>query len=524
MPERRQKTTRPARAVQSSQSARFAAIETLSQLERSRLPVAPLFDKVAAECGLDGPDRHLAMNIIYGVLRQRQALEFLLQSLCRQPLSKIKPFVRQALMTGLYQIFFLDRIPESAAVNESVKAVQAAHLPKNLQGFVNGVLRESIRQKQTLSDRIRQDSSGNPAVHGRPSVAGGIDGAGAYAGHGRPNVAGAMDGAGATFLNHPDWLVRRWQERYGEDEMRRICAINNQQSPLTLLVNSCVTSRSQLMADIEEEGIMVQPGTYSPDALILPDFHGAVNRLPGFNQGHFQVQDEAAQLLTLLLTPIVKDGLYLDACAGLGGKTGSLLQLCAASNATIMAVEPDPQRQQKFHENMQRLHPEAPVTLYAMDLQNFAQSCDLRFDGILIDAPCSGTGVTGRHPDIRWNRQEGDLARYQLMQLELLEQAARLLAADGTLVYASCSLEPEENEDVITLFLERNPGFMQEDCTPFLPQAAGELINNGFFAPRPGPSIDGFFGARLRHIVKEPTEKKVFLCASAPLREKNIIP
>ncbi|MBA3006753.1 MAG: 16S rRNA (cytosine(967)-C(5))-methyltransferase RsmB [Desulfocapsa sp.] len=452
LPKSQQKTAR---------TARFAAIETLCRLERTHLPASVLFDKVAVECELIGSERHLAMNLIYGVLRQRHALESLLQSLCRQPLSRIKPFVRQALLIGLYQIFFLDRIPESAAVNESVKALQTAHLPKNLQGFVNGVLRESLRQKQTLTTQSRKDSTGAP------------------------------------FLNHPDWLIRRWQERYGQDEMQRICASNNQQSPLILLVNTCAISRVQLMADIEQEGIAVQPGTYSQDTLILPDFHGAVSRLPGFSQGHFQVQDEGAGLLTLLLTPIVKNGHYLDACAGLGGKTGNLVQLCADSNATIAAVEPEAQRQQKFRENMQRLHQGAPVTLYSMDLLHFSQDCDLRFDGILVDAPCSGTGVTGRHPDIRWNRQEGDLVRYQQNQLVLLEQAAEILAPKGILVYATCSLEPEENEEVITLFLDRNPDFMMEDCTPFLPQAARHLVRDGFFAPLPGPAIDGFFGARL---------------------------
>ncbi len=401
------------------------------------------------------------MNLIYGVLRQRQTLEALLQSLCRQPLSRIKTFVRQALLTGLYQLFFLDRIPESAAVNETVKALQTAHLPKSLQGFVNGVLRESLRRKQTLAGLLHQDKAGDP------------------------------------FLNHPDWLVRRWRQRYGREEMQRICATNNQQSPLILLVNTCVTSREQLLADIEQEGITVQPGVYSRDALILPDFHGTVSRLPGYSQGHFQVQDEAAQLLALLLGPIRKGGLYLDGCAGLGGKTGNLIQLCASSQATIVAVEPDLQRQQKFSENMERLHPDAAVTLHGMDLEHFAQGCGLRFDGILIDAPCSGTGVTGRHPDIRWNRQEGDLARYQQVQLALLEEAAGLLAADGTLVYATCSLEPEENEELIALFLGRNPDFMTDECTPFLPPAARELISNKFFAPHPGPSIDGFFGARL---------------------------
>jgi len=455
LPDLNQKTRR---------SARFAAIETLCRLDRSRLPVAALFDKVAGECTLDGADRQLAMNIIYGVLRQRQTLNGLLQSLCRQSITKIKPFVRQTLLTGLYQIFFLDRIPESAAVNESVKAVQAAHLPKNLQGFVNGVLRASIRQKQTLQAACHHDSSERP------------------------------------FLNHPDWLVSRWQKRYGEEEMRRICTVNNQQSPLILLVNTCRTNRAQLMADFEQAAIAVQPGAYSQEALILPDFHGVISRLPGFSQGHFQVQDEGAQLLTLLLNPIKKGGHYLDACAGLGGKTSGLVQLGAGSNAVITAVEPEPQRQQKFRENMVRLHPEASITLAGMDLQRFAQGCDRLFDGILVDAPCSGTGVTGRHPDIRWNRQQSDLARYQILQLTLLEQAAGLLAADGILVYATCSLEAEENEEVITLFLRRNPEFMTEDCAPFLPPTARQLVSNKFFASRPGSSIDGFFAARLSRI------------------------
>jgi len=449
-------------------TARYAAIETLCQLERTHLPAGALFDKVAIQCALVGSERHLAMNIIYGVLRQRHALESLLQSLCKQPLSRIKPFVHQALLTGLYQIFFLDRIPESAAVNEAVKAVQAAHLPKNLQGFVNGVLRESLRQKETLSARLHQDSSGTPA-----------------------------------FLNHPDWLVRRWRKRYGEEEMQRICAVNNQQSPLILHVNTSVTTKVQLMAAIAQEGIVVQPGTYSEDALVLPDFHGAINKLPGFAEGHFQIQDEAAQLIALLLTPIIPNGRYLDACAGVGGKTSCLIQLGAAAHASVAAVEPDPQRLQRFRENRQRLHPDAPVALFEMDLQNFAQSCDSPLDGILIDAPCSGTGVTGRHPDIRWNRQEHELARFQKNQLALLEQAAGLLTPGGVLVYATCSLEPEENEEVIALFLDRHPDFMIEDCAPFLPQPARELVRDGFFAPLPGPAIDGFFGARLVRGEKE---------------------
>jgi 16S rRNA (cytosine967-C5)-methyltransferase len=235
--------------------------------------------------------------------------------------------------------------------------------------------------------------------------------------------------------------------------------------------------------------------------LILPDFHGAVNRLPGFDQGHFQIQDEAAQLLPRLLTPFVNNGRYLDACAGLGGKTTNLIGLGHGRVITIMAVEPEPRRRQKFQENMRRLHPAAPVTLVEQDLQHFAADCDLRFDGILVDAPCTGTGVTGRHPDIRWSRRECDPARLQQTQLMLLEQAAGLLAPGGILVYATCSLEPEENEEVIALFLADHPEFNLEDCAPFLPEPARELVRDHFFAPRPGPTIDGFFGARMRKVV-----------------------
>jgi len=223
---------------QTACTARFAAIEALCELERTRLPADTIFDQITGQCALNDSDRHLAMNILYGVLRQRQALESLLQALCRQPLARLKPFVRQALLAGLYQIFFLDRIPESAAVNESVKAVQAAHLPKNLQGFVNAVLRESIRRKEMLVPLTFHDATGAPV------------------------------------LNHPDWLVRRWTKKFGKEETRRICACNNRQSPLILNINPCAATPESVKAALEQEGHHVLAGQYSPEALILPDFTG----------------------------------------------------------------------------------------------------------------------------------------------------------------------------------------------------------------------------------------------------------
>ena len=444
-----------------NKSARFVAIESLCRLQKSRKPVTGIFNSVLALYPLESNDRQLATNIIYGVLRNRDSLDFMLQQLCRQPLKKLKPFVHQTLRTGLFQILYLDRIPESAAVNESVKAVQTARLPKKLQGFVNGVLRNFIRKRDELLTLLKNS---NPPI-----------------------------------LNHPLWLYKRWEKHYGKDETIRICEQNNEQAGFSLQVNACATDRETLLAAFRNNDIPARNGKYCDDTLILDDFHGGVSRLPGFNEGLFQVQDQGAQLLTRLIGPMVKEGEYLDACAGVGGKTSVLAQLAGPVQARVSAVEPDKMRQEKFKENMARLHPKLDLPLFPGSLQDFATSSNKRFHGILLDAPCSGTGVIRRHPDIRWNRREEDLDQYQKTQLDLLHTAATLLRPPGTLVYATCSLEEEENEQVIEQFLAHNPDFSLKDCTSSLPSTAHTFVTKekGYFAPLPGPEIDGFFGAGL---------------------------
>ena len=210
------------------------------------------------------------------------------------------------------------------------------------------------------------------------------------------------------------------------------------------------------------------------------------------------VQDEAAQLATQLLRPFLHRGLYLDACAGLGGKTCHLVQLGFEHNLHITAIEPDPLRFQKLGENLWRLYPQSSCDARKTTLQAFAEGSRTTFQGIIVDAPCSGTGVTRRHPDIRWNRREEDLQRYQAGQLDLLEQAAGLVLHRGLLVYATCSLEPEENIMVVEQFLDKHREFQLTDPTPYLPAEARHLVENGVFCPRPAETIDGFFAARLQ--------------------------
>jgi 16S rRNA (cytosine967-C5)-methyltransferase len=445
-------------------TARFVAAETLCNLFQSRSSVKILFNKNIKKYNLPSKERNLAMNLVYGVLRQRQFLDSILQERSKTPIRKLHPFVHQSLAVGLYQIFFLTSIPHSATVNEAVNSCKVKGVPKRLHGFVNGVLRETVRCKENTA----------------------------------PAEIAPMEHDDKPVYNHPQWLISRWIKHFGGEETARICRENNKEPLLTLRVNSGRISRTDLCRQLEQHKISHRPGRYAPDSIVLPDFHGSIQSIPGYEQGFFQIQDEAAQLATLLLGPLQNRGSYLDGCAGLGGKTSHLLQLGVHRNLKIYAVEPEKRRLQKLLENRHRLFPESKLSIYEGSLQDFGAKCHIQFDGILIDAPCSGTGIIGRHPDIRWNRKEDDLQRYQKEQLELLEQAQLLLGPKGVLVYATCSLEPEENQNVIHTFLSTHPDIELTNCAEQLPKAAQQFVKDKFFCPHPSPTIDGFFAARMK--------------------------
>ena len=442
-------------------NARHAAIETLRLLGEKQIPLPLIFDQICQKRHLKGPDRALAMNLIYGVLRNYQYLERLMALVCRQPLKKLHPVAYQALAVGLYQIFFLSRIPASAAVNETVEAARAAKVPKRLLGFVNGVLRQSIRSRQTLPQPDDLGDDGEP------------------------------------ILNHPDWLTRRWREKFGKAETETICRCNNDRQPLTLRLTAQSPGRSPYLARLTDQGIDAECGRYAPDAVLLGDFHGGINTLPGYRQGHFQVQGEAAQLCTVLLQPFRRGGRWLDACAGVGGKSRHLLELAAGLQERLIAVEPQHHRQKMFLENIIPADRDKRCSLFRGSLEEYAAVSFQKFDGILVDAPCSGTGVIGRQPDIRLRRRPEDILRYAARQLELLRLAAPLLQPGGVLVYATCSLETEENAEVVSTFLKEHSNFRLSDAARHLPETAAPLIRDRCFQPRPSQGIDGFYAARL---------------------------
>jgi len=441
-------------------TSRQLAVVCLTVWDRQQQAIAPLVDTIIHGSGLQAGDRNLAVKMVQGVLRRMQYLDAIIARFSKFPVSKMKTLTIMTLRVGVFQILFLDRIPDSAAVNETVKVMKLEKQPRWLLNFVNGVLRNIVRNRQTLPD---------PDTDARDK--------------GSP-------------LNHPQWLVQRWQERFGPERARAICRENNKEPFLTLRVNTRVITAEELAALFRQEGYAARPGKYASDSLVLEAFSGPVSSLPGYEDGLFHVQDEAAQLVTLLLGPFAESARYLDGCAGLGGKTCQLAELIPGQ-AELMAVEPSSHRVGLLKENLQRLHLDT-VSVYHGRLDAFIASGPGRFRGVLIDAPCSGTGVIRRHPDIRWNRREEDLKTYRQQQAILLEQAAPLVEPGGILVYATCSIEPEENMEVVESFLREHGEFTVADCRDYLPETAGGAITtSGFFAPTPADGMDGFFGARL---------------------------
>lgn len=453
-----------------SDNARSRALLILNRWEKEGVPLDLVVAEVLRQPFADPRDLQFCRALVYGVVCWRGYLDALLARMSSHPLAKMKPLTLQALRCGLYQLLVMDRVPASAAINETIRLLKEAGQPKWLTGFVNGILRRLSRELADLP---------------------------------RPGEIDALNSAGLTMpdlLSHPRWLYERWVGRFGKEVALALCRANNVGADLTLRAAPRI-GRDALLEKLQAVGITAEAGRFAATAVLLPGYRGAITALPGYVEGWFQVQDEAAQLVVPLLGELI-EGIWLDACAGLGGKTTQMAEL-AGSGAQVVAVEPEARRFGLLGTNLQRLGLSAAVETFPGTIADLAGTGSRLFQGILVDAPCSGLGVIRRHPDIRWNRQASELARYQGGQLALLDQAAALLAPGGVLVYATCSSEPEENERVVGLFLAGHQNFVVEDCVDYLPVTAQEFVGaDGFFRTRPDQGLDGFFASRLRKMDK----------------------
>lgn len=409
----------------------------------SSLP--PLLDKVEQR------DRGLAQDLAFGTARWQPRLALIAEKLLQKPFKAVDRDVEALLLIGLYQLFYT-RIPAHAAIGETVACIDKLKKP-SLKGLLNAVLRNAQRESESIIASLDRD----PVLHSA----------------------------------HPRWLQKALKAQWPE-QWQAICAANNAHPPLILRVNRRLGSRDDYLAELRRSGFAAEPCTFSRDGIRLLQACD-VTSLPGFAAGHLSVQDEAAQLAAELLD-LAPGQRVLDACCAPGGKTCHLLEAEPAL-AGVVAVDLEAKRLVRVRENLKRLNLDAE--LIAADGRDTAAWWDGQpFQRILLDAPCSATGVIRRHPDIKLTRQPADIPALAQLQGELLDALWPTLQVGGILLYATCSVLPMENSDNIAAFLARTP-------------SARELEINADFGLKPAhgrqllPQIDGhdgFYYAKLSKI------------------------
>jgi 16S rRNA (cytosine967-C5)-methyltransferase len=433
------------------------------QVHRPRL-IDDTQENFFKEQNFDERDRAFVSNLVQGVLRWRLRLDWVIEQFSVFPLKKIDETVLNILRAALYQIIFLDKVPESAAVNEAVNLAKSEKLPRHIISFVNGLLRTVCRQNGNIKfpdrdkDRIQYLS---------------------------------------VFYSYPQWLTDKWAKESGGDFAEALLSAQNNFPDLNIRANALRISREGLIEILSRDGIHSRPMAYSPEGLVLKGFRGRVDALDAFKKGLFQVQDQAAQIVSRLL-PVRPGDEVLDICSGLGGKATNMAELMGGKGR-IICVDNDRIKLIKAMENAERLGIDnlTPVVADASQLSSLSGN---KFSRIMLDAPCSGLGVIARHPDIKWNRSAEDILRLSAIQKALINAAAAALQKGGQLLYVVCTISRQENEEVVRDFLERNSDISLVNLKGCVPEWCFNLIDDkGFYKTYPHVHyMDGFFAALFR--------------------------
>lgn len=431
--------------------AREVALLALSACARQGAWSDGFLKKSLRAAGLDGRDAALATRLCFGVLQNRILLDFYLSGLCTRRLDKLEERVLECLRLGAYQILFLDRVPDRAAVNESVNLARKYAKNPGAAGLVNGVLRSLSRQKGQLPQP--PDS--------------------------------------ATRYSHPAWLAEAFAARLGSEGAALLMEADNAQPPVCAQVNTCRFTAEETAAALEAEGVEVVPHPWLPGCLLLSGT-GDLERLEAYRNGAFYIQDPAARLAVLAARP--EAGMeILDACAAPGGKSFAAA-LAMGGQGRITACDIHPHKQRLIAAGAARLGLNC-IQANILDAKICKEDFLGRFDRVIADVPCSGLGIIRKKPDIRYKAPE-PLEGLPQVQREILHNVASYVKPGGLLLYATCTLLERENEAVVRDFTDRRKDFTLESFQ--LPQPIG-AVEEGMLTLWPHiHQTDGFFMALLR--------------------------
>lgn len=432
----------------------MAAAWVVDRTLESLAPVESFLDGALAR--FEGRDRAFLAELVYGSLRWLRRIDDVVDQASHRRFSRIEPALRGPLRIATYQLLFLDRVPPHAAVHEAVQqAHQATH--KGGASFVNAVLRRIAREREPAAWPVEDDDP----VHRL-----------------------------AVEMSHPDFLVRRWWHRFGEERTRELLAANNRPKPIHLLAFRDRGGRELLAERLIDDGVEVEPSPLSLLGLLVrggdPFASGA------FRDGDFYVQDEASQAAALVPPPEPEERV-LDAAAAPGGKSFALV----AWEPSLRPVMGDlsPGRLAPLRENLRRMGRDLPVLLADAAAPPYRRP----FDRVVLDLPCAGTGTLRKHPELKWRVSEEEIGRLSAQGGDLLTGAARAVAPGGLLVAITCSLEPEENEELVERFLARNQEFAAAELADLpVPLDGGLTATPGLWRVLPGGDHDGFTVSVLR--------------------------
>ena len=409
------------------------------------------------EMQLTERDRRFLTELVYGVVKAGDTLDYMVGRYVAD-IRKTQPAIRELLRLGFYQIFFMNKVPASAACNTAVELAKK-HGRRGADSFVNGVLRTALRE---------------PARAALP----------------RGRDARSL----ALREQHPLWMTERWIRTYGYDRAEALCRCNNTSAPLSLRTNTLRTSRAQLIAELEAAGAEAKASAWAPEGIVLRG-HGALDALAPLRDGLVQVQDESSMLVAHVLAP--EPGMtVIDACAAPGGKTTHIAQRME-NRGHILAFDIYEEKIRRIERNARRLGISI-IEGAVLDAREIGARYRAQADRVLVDAPCSGLGVLRRKPDARWRKSASDAKTLPPLQREILTSAAQAVKKGGVLVYSTCTMEDCENSDVVEHFLREHPAFVLEETRSFLPEKKRAERMVQIMPEEGGP--DGFFIARMRRL------------------------
>lgn len=442
---------------------RAIALDVLIKIEQNQAYSNLQLNQALQKANVKDIDKGLLTSIVYGTIQRKNTIDFYLDQLLNKPIKKKDRWVLSLLRLSIFQMLYMDRVPDHAIIHEAAEiAKQRGH--QGLAGLVNGILRKLQREGTAEMDK----------------------------------KAGAGSEKAALTYSMPEWLFERWSSQFGNEDAEKMAESNLLPSPVTARVNTMLTTRDEVLQQLEQEGVSAEEGELSPEGIIIKDGY-----LPGtevYEKGLVTIQDESSMLVARAVAPLPGETI-LDACAAPGGKSTHMAEMMNG-NGKVVSLDLHAHKIKLINKQAERLgikNIEASV----LDARKAGEKYDAAsFDRVLVDAPCSGFGVIRKKPDLKWSKTEEDVLKLASIQKDILESATQMVKAGGLLVYSTCTVDKEENSEIAEWFLQNHPEFewdpdfsekMPENVKTFIIEGRSDLqIMPHYF------SSDGFYIAAFR--------------------------